>query len=115
MTNYFNRYVTKSSTTVDVLEQARGSHSTRDGRSEDKVLRSLALFSGDITPKELFARENADLLKDRTGGILEERGNKFPHGAARNIALAELWDELTSPEKEEWKERTRALTDDVSL
>ena len=115
MTNYFNRYVTKSSTTVDVLEQARGSHSTRDGRSEDKVLRSLALFSGDITPKELFARENADLLKDRTGGILEERGNKFPHCAARNMALAELWDELTSLEKDDWKERTRALTEDVSL
>ncbi|KJA18633.1 hypothetical protein HYPSUDRAFT_56982 [Hypholoma sublateritium FD-334 SS-4] len=115
LTNYFNRYVAKVSTTVDTLQHARGLHSTRDGRSADKVLRSLGLFAGDLTPKEFFARENADLLKGRTEEILESRGNKFPHGAARNMALAELWDELTSLVKDDWKERAQALVEDVSL
>lgn len=89
-------------------------HSTRDGRSTDKVLRSLAIFSGDLTPKEFFARENPDLLKERTEEIVEERGNKFPHGAARNMALAELWEDLTSLEKDDWKERAHTLAEDVS-
>ena len=46
--------------------------------------------------------------------ILEQRGNTFPHGAARNMGLLELWDELTSSEKNDWKERALNIAEDVS-
>lgn len=46
--------------------------------------------------------------------ILEQRGNKLPHGAARNMALQELWEELTSSDKNDWKEHAQTLAEDVS-
>lgn len=80
----------------------------------EKVLRSLAIFSGDLSPKEFYAQENRVLLKEKAEEILVERGDRFPKGAARNMALSELWNDLTSSEKNEWKERAHALAEDVS-
>lgn len=99
---------------MDPIQEARSYRSTREGRSTNKLLRSFVLFSGDLTPKEFFARENPDLLQDRMEEILEQRGDKFPHGAARNMALHELWEELTSSEKNEWKEGALKQAEDVS-
>ncbi len=78
------------------------------------MLRSFALFSSDISPKELFARENPDAVQERMAEILEQRGKGFPHGAARNMGLQELWEELTSSEKNNWKERAQNLAEDVT-
>ena len=91
-----------------------GEKDAMDKNTVEKVLRSLAIFSGDLLPKELYAQENCALLKERAQEILEERSDHFPKGAARNMALAESWNDLTSAEKNEWKERTRAMTEDVS-
>ncbi|KJA16271.1 hypothetical protein HYPSUDRAFT_71439 [Hypholoma sublateritium FD-334 SS-4] len=113
-TNYFNRYIAKASTTVDPIQEARSPQSTREWRSTDKLLRRFVIFSGDLSPKEFFARENPDLLRDRMEEILEQRGDKFPHGAARNMALQELWAELTSSDKNEWKDCAQNLAEDVS-
>lgn len=83
-------------------------------RLVDKVLRSLAIFSGDLSPRELYAQENQTLLKERAEEILEGRDDNLPKGAARNMALADLWDELTNSEKNDWKDHAHALAEDVA-
>ena len=77
-----------------------------DKLTVDKVLRSLAIFSGDLSPKELYAQERAE-------EIVEERGDNFPKGATRNMALSEFWNGMTSAEKNEWKDRAHTLSEDV--
>ena len=115
-TNYYNRFIAKKSTIAESgqAESTVDEKDAVDRNAVEKVLRSLAIFSGDLSPKELYAQENRALLKERAQEILEERGDRFPKGAARNMALAESWNDLTSAEKNEWKERTRAMTEDVS-
>ena len=115
-TNYYNRFIAKKSTIAD-CGHAESTPDEKDGvdkNATEKVLRSLAIFSGDLSPKELYAQENRALLKERAQEILEERGDRFPKGAARNMALAESWNDLTSADKNEWKECARSMTEDVS-
>ena len=84
-----------------------------DKLTVDKVLRSLAIFSGDLSPKELYAQENRESLKERAEEIVEERGDNFPKGATRNMALSEFWNGMTSAEKNEWNDRAHTLSEDV--
>ncbi len=92
----------------------QGSLSALEKNSIDKGLRSLAIFAGDVSPRDYYACENATLLKQKTNEILQEHNENLPTGAARNMALLELWNDLTDSEKNDWKDRAHALTDDVS-
>lgn len=88
--------------------------SVPEKHSVEKALRSLSIFSGDVSPRDYYARENAALVKEKADDILQDRGDDLPKGAARNMALSELWNELTDSEKNHWKDRAHALTDDVA-
>ncbi len=97
----------------------RGKYPGREGwrgqeRHGEGATQPLQFSPVIYSPKELYAQENRALLKERAQEILEERGDRFPKGAARNMALAESWNDLTSADKNEWKERARSMTEDVS-
>ena len=88
--------------------------SVPEKHTAEKGLRSLAVFSGDVSPRDYYARENATLVEDKADDILRDRDDNLPKGAARNVALSELWNELTDLEKNHWKDRAHAITDDVA-
>ncbi len=44
-----------------------------EDRRTDRLLRSFALFSREIKPRDLFARENEDELKRETAKIMKEK------------------------------------------
>ncbi|KJA14200.1 hypothetical protein HYPSUDRAFT_208911 [Hypholoma sublateritium FD-334 SS-4] len=113
-TNYYNRFIAKGLPTTVDGHVSKSAPSTTDKRVVDKALRSLAIFSGDVSPREFYAQENATLLKERAEEILQARNDNLPKGAARNMALADLWDGLTDSEKNDWKDRAHALSGDVS-
>lgn len=48
------------------------------------------------------------MLQDKTEEVWEDHHCNIPKGAARNKALAQLWDDFTTEEKNQWKERAEA-------
>ncbi len=58
-----------------------------DKLTVEKVLRSLAIFSGDLSPKEIYAQENRQALKERADEIVGERGQQLPPGCRKEYGV----------------------------
>jgi hypothetical protein len=79
--------------------------------SVDKLLRAQIVFNGDLPARELFASENEVALLVRTKEVQSRRAG-LNAGAARNIALKELWSEA---DQEVWEKQAEGLAGDIHM
>ncbi|CAA7271015.1 unnamed protein product [Cyclocybe aegerita] len=108
-TNYFTHHI--------VNKEGRHSGSGNGASPEveqklDTMIQSAtAIFMGDFSPRELFARENEDAIKSK----MQELSVEFPAlmgGGLRNKAVAALW---ATADQDLWKAKAKELLADVNM
>lgn len=107
-TNYFN-----SSIRPTLQSESNDAVQSSETAETDRLLRTFALLSNEISGREYYARMNPRLLRSKMEEIYESHRDNISKGTARKEAISELWNELISSEKNDWKERAEAYAMDI--
>ena len=70
--------------------------------------RGLVLFTGNISPKALFATENHEAIKTLYKTICAEQD--LPGGAAKSMATTQLWEKA---DQDFWAKKAKEFANDI--
>lgn len=70
--------------------------------------RGLVLFTGNISPKALFATENHEAIKTLYKSICTDQN--LPGGAAKSTATTQLWEQA---DQDLWAKKAKEFANDV--
>ncbi|KAF8955772.1 hypothetical protein BDZ97DRAFT_1764478 [Flammula alnicola] len=105
--NYMVRKFKKASTST-----SSGSDSAAIEKRLDDLLRcAVVTFLGDLSPREMFASENEELIKTKMKELSEAHPN-LVGGGLRNKALAILWDS-DDVDCSVWERKIEDLANDI--